>query len=503
MPIDSTHPDYDAHLHQWRRCRDCVDGSDAIKSRGEVYLPRLSDQNGDEYSAYTMRAYWFGAAARTVQGLAGTVMRKEPITEAPAVLDDVLADATQTGISFEAFCKTALEEVLKTGRYGVLVDMPDAQTIDQRPYWVGYEAEQIVNWQTEMQGGIPTLIMVVLLESVVEEDPDDPYKLTQLEQYRELWLEHSTAVSPARYHQQLWRKQKNVERGKEEWVRFGPEITPVFRMTPLDYVPFCFMNPTTITPAIAKPPILDLADANLSHYRNSADLEHGRHFCGLPTPWIAGFPVETKLKIGSSVAWVATDHQARVGMLEFTGQGLKALELALENKSKDMAVLGARLLEGLRPTVEAANTLLTRLSGEQSIMQSIANTLSVGFSKILELSALWLGVAPDAAKAAKAKLNTELIDTKISFTDLTELVKNWQAGAMSYETMYYNMERGGMTRPGIEFDEEQSQIEIEKPAIVPQNIDPLTGLPDPTMNPDGTPVTIPVKKPNPFMKPGA
>ena len=504
MPISSTHPDYDAHINQWQRCRDCVDGEDAVKARGTKYLPRLSDQDNDEYGAYLLRAYWFGAAARTVQGLAGTVMRKEPITEAPTVLDDVLADVTQTGISFEAFCKTALEEVLKTGRYGVLVDMPDAQTVDQRPYWVGYEAEQIINWQTEMIGGIPTLIMVVLCEAVVEEDPDDEYILNTIEQYRELYLEEATDVSPAIYRQQLWRKQKNITNGQKEWLPYGSEITPVFRQSPLTYLPFCFLNPSTITPSIAKPPILDLASANISHFRSSADLEHGRHFCGLPTPWVAGFPVVTKLKIGSSVAWVSDDPNAKVGMLEFTGQGLGALERAIDSKSKDMAILGARLLEGQKATVEAANTLITRLSGEQSIMQSVANTLSVGFSKLLEWSALWLGVGETEAKKATAKLNTELIDTKISFTDLTELVKNWQAGAMSYETMYYNMERGGMTRPGIEFDEEQAQIEIEKPAVIPQNIDPLTGLPDPTMNPDGTPMDgMPAKKPNPFGNAGA
>jgi hypothetical protein len=487
MPIDTRHPAYNEHVSRWQRCRDITEGADAVKARGVTYLPRLSEQTDEEYDAYKMRAYWFGGGARTIQGLTGAVMRKDPTTETPAILDEFLKNVTQTGLPFPAFVKTTLEEVLKTGRYGVLVEMPGEQTSTPTPYWCGYHAEQIVNWQTEYIQGIPQLIMVVLCEAVVEEDPTDPYVLKTIEQYRELWLEPLQGGT-YQYKQQLWRRMEGGEAKAQEWVRYGDEIIPMFRQSPLPYIPFCFMSPTTITPAIDKPPILDLADANLSHYRSSADLEHGRHFCGLPTPWVAGFPEKMKLPIGSSVAWVSSDPNANAGMLEFTGQGLGALESALKDKKQDMAILGARLLEPQQPSTEAADTLQTRLAGEQSVLQSVANTLSMGFSQLLNWTAYWLG-AGEASKKATAKINTDLLDIKMTFTELTELVKSWQSGALSYETMYYNMERGGITRPGIKWEKEKAQIEIEQPVTVPQNIDPLTGLPREDMNPDGTPKT--------------
>lgn len=491
MPIDTKHPAYCDYEEKWQRCRDAAEGSDAIKKRGEAYLPQLTEQTPDQYAAYKLRAYWFGATARTLQGLTGAVMRKDPTTEVPGVLEDFLKDVTQQGSPFPAFTKTALEEVLKTGRYGVLVDMPASKEIDKQPYWVAYHAEQIVNWQTDMRDGVPILTFVALCEYVIQEDAQDPYVMKTVEQYRELYLEPSTDERTGdksfRYEQQIWKKQKSNEGKTEEWVMDGPPIVPVFREQPLDFIPFCFFGPTTVTPAIEKPPMLDLVDANLSHYRSSADLEHGRHFCGLPTPWVAGFPAETKLAIGSSVAWVASDPNASAGMLEFTGQGLGALEKAIEDKKADMAVLGARLLEAQKPSVEAADTLQTRLAGEQSVLQSVANTLSVGFSKLLEWSAFWLG-AGEASKKATAKINTELIDTKMTFAELSELVKSWQSAAISYNTMYFNMERGGITRPGITAEKEQAQIEIEKPAIVPPNVDPATGMPMPEFDDQGNPL---------------
>lgn len=499
MPINTRHPAYGAYEKQWQRCRDAAEGSDAIKARGTEYLPKLTKQDTDKYDAYKMRAYWFNASARTLQGLTGAVMRKDPTTEVNPVLEDLLKDVTQQGCPFSAFVKTTLDEVLKTGRYGVLVDMPDQEMVNARPYWVPYQAEQIVNWQTEMHNGIPVLCFVVLCESVVEEDADDPYVLNTIEQYRELYLEkrkdEKTGADTYYYYQQLWRKKKDVESSKNEWQPYQKEIIPMFRQQPLNYIPFCFFGPTSVTQAIEKSPILDLVDANLSHYRSSADLEHGRHFCGLPTPWVAGFPDTTVLEIGSSVAWVSTDINAKAGMLEFTGQGLGALETAIKDKKEDMAVLGARLLESRNPSVEAAATLQTRLAGEQSVLQSVANTLSVGFSRLLEWSAFWLG-AGESAKKCTAKVNTELIDIKMSFTELTELVKAWQSAAISYDTMYFLMERGGITRPGIKADKEQAEIEVEKPVIVPGNIDPSTGLPMDNFNADGTPNNgIPAKKP--------
>jgi hypothetical protein len=67
MPITTTNSEYDKRVRQWQRCQDAIDGSDAIKARGEVYLPQLSGQTADEYRAYQQRALWYGASARTVE----------------------------------------------------------------------------------------------------------------------------------------------------------------------------------------------------------------------------------------------------------------------------------------------------------------------------------------------------------------------------------------------------------------------------------------------------
>ena len=52
MPVNSTHPDYDASAAEWLRARDVLAGEDAVKAAGERYLPRLDSQTDEEFAAY-------------------------------------------------------------------------------------------------------------------------------------------------------------------------------------------------------------------------------------------------------------------------------------------------------------------------------------------------------------------------------------------------------------------------------------------------------------------
>jgi hypothetical protein len=45
---------------------------------------------------------------------------------------------------------------------------------------------------------------------------------------------------------------------------------------------------------------------------------------------------------------------------------------------------------------------------------------------------------------------------------LRELVTVWQDGAIANATLYHSMERIGLTRPGIDFEQEQDEVEAER-----------------------------------------
>src|SRR3974377_141293 len=84
MPVNSTHPDYDAAATEWARARDVLAGEDAVKAGGEKYLPRLDSMTDEEVAAYVKRAPHFTTRARTSEAYLGLMFRRPPFVKLPA-----------------------------------------------------------------------------------------------------------------------------------------------------------------------------------------------------------------------------------------------------------------------------------------------------------------------------------------------------------------------------------------------------------------------------------
>ena len=480
MPIDSLHPEYEISIEKWTRIRHVIEGEDAVKGAGRTYLPDLTGQSAPEYDAYKTRSLFFGAAKRTVLGLVGAVMRKEPHLEVPPALDDIVSDIGVDGESVTQFAMKLLDEVLSTGRVGVYVDAPpkDEGAEDEiLPYLTIYYPENIINWKTVRLRGRNQLSMVVLKESIEAGDGDE-YRREEQTVYRVLKLvaveegegeDDEVHGSSHVFVVERWIKvEGRGVREEDQWVMLDSVIPKLQGGSPLDYIPFTIVGVTGTGPKVEKSQLLDLVNVNLSHYRTSADLEHGRHFTALPTAWVAGFQVEdnAELKIGSATAWVAADPSAKAGFLEFTGAGLGSLESAMETKEKMMAVLGARLLEPQRPGVEAAESLRLRQSGEGSVLMNAALSVSEGIEIVLDWVARWYGLLETEPVF---KLNTDFNVAGIDSAILTSLMQALQSGGISWDTWFYNLQRGELIPDGIDAEAERALIETSIPMATPDS----------------------------------
>jgi len=150
----------------------------------------------------------------------------------------------------------------------------------------------------------------------------------------------------------------------------------------LPLLPFVFHGPRHSRPSVDKLPLADIIAQNLDHYRLDADYKHGVHYTALPTAWVSGFDKTATLRIGSSTAWVSETEGARAGYLEFTGQGLSTFERAMDRDERLMAVLGSRLLEGQKRVGETAQAIELRQSGENSILGSVASSVSESLTQV-------------------------------------------------------------------------------------------------------------------------
>jgi hypothetical protein len=280
----------------------------------------------------------------------------------------------------------------------------------------------------------------------------------------------------------VWEKSAEKHR-QSDFVHITDEdAIPSIRGRPLDFIPFQFININNLLPDVDKPPLLDLCQVNISHFKNSADLEHGIHMTALPTPWIAGDLVggqeeRKELRIGSGTAW-HLEQGAQVGMLEFTGAGLEAIANRMKQKEDYMAFLGSRLLANQKAGVEAAYTVQMRHTGDNSVLASIADTMGQGLAKCLDWYLMWLG---QMESDVGVEINKDFIAQPMSSDELKSLVAAWQAGAFGDETLFFNLQKGEIIPEGKSYDDfsrEMEEAEAKRLAMFQEGMDgPQSNVP--------------------------
>ena len=484
MPANSTHPDYDASLPGWLRARDVIAGEDAVKAGDIKYLPRLDSQSVNEYLGYKSRACFFNATSRTADGFLGLLFRRDPEVKMPdrhagvgGALRVFTDDVDLMGTSLFTFCKGVVSEVLAVGRSGTLIDwQADGES---RAYVVRYAAEDILNWQTQRINGRNVVTMIALRELVERPDKNDPFFAKQTETIRvlkldllpdgetryvvEVWqvlADDHRAKTQSSWMGNFWSGQK-VGQSKSNWTLVESRV-PLRLGKPLPLIPFVFHGSRNALPDVDKMPLADIIYVNLDHYRLDADYKHGLHFTALPTAWVSGFDKTAELRIGSSTAWVTDQVGAVAGFLEFKGHGLSTFENAQNRDERLMAVLGSRMLEDTKRVGETAQAIELRQAGENSVLMTLAISLSDSISQVLRWVYWWNSTEQFPEDVSESlvllQINTDFTAKGLTSLELTAIVGAWQAGAISRETMFDLFRKGEVLPTGRTDIEEKHLI---------------------------------------------
>ena len=493
----ATHWSYMNNFTAWCRARDVLAGEDAIKQAGELYLPSLDNQTTDEYQAYKSRALFFNATVRTAEAYLGLIFRRAPFIKVPENPRDSLArkfssfrsDSDLQGTTFEAYAKQIVSEVIAVGRACTVIDY--AGPSELRPFIVRYPAERVLNWRTRRIGGRTVLTMVSLEENIsLSNHADALFEAKHQRQIRvlrlvdgqtllSLWTNPpNTLNSPipksgygcvVEIYRQTTETSSASSEKKAAWY-LAETLVPSNRGQALPAIPVIFHGPIHSLPDIQKLPLADIIAVNLDHYRLDADYKHGMHYTALPTAWVTGFDRSTELRIGSSTAWVSDTPGATAGFLEFKGEGLSTFERAMDRDERLMAVLGSRLLEGQKKVGEAAATIELRQSGENSILSSLASSVSQSLTQVLRWIYWWnsIDATPDDVGPDKVlvELNTDFSTKGMDPQELSAVVAAWQAGAISRETMTDLFRRGEVLPDGRTTEEELRAISASDPSTV-------------------------------------
>jgi len=445
--ISTTHQAYDASINQRERCRSAIAGQDVIKLGGQKYLPPVNveqDTDNSDYAIYLENAEWYNAVGLTYAAFLGMIFRKNPqvgdFTADSINEDSILNNVNLEGDDIFTFIRDMTIEELKVGRVGVLVDYPATDELGEltiseaarngvRPFAKIYNAEAIINWKYRTIRGVKKLISVVLRERIEKpstSEGDNLFSHDLENQYRALVIIDGV-YSQIIYNDAL----EEVDR-----------VNITFNGKPLTEIPFTVINPTSIGMEVEKPPLLDMTDTNISHYRASAALGANIHMFARITP-IFKVPAEhfdqflsQDMEFGSTKSIViptsseGADSDAYFLEPKSDFTPIVNQQIRLEER---MASQGARMLSTPKAGVESVDTVRLDMMGELSILSSIAKNLSEGITQI---------VSQLLGKETPVVLNSDFLTMPIDAGMITALLMSLQAGRLSEAQFIDSLVRG-------------------------------------------------------------
>lgn len=519
--VNFTRTEVTLMLPAWQLIIDAVAGELIVKRKGELYLPLpnpedRSDDNRKRYRNYLRRAVFYNATKRTLAGMVGLVFMRDPQAKVPSLLDNVVADATGSGLSLTQLAKRCVQFTASVGRCGLFADYPDTSekgmtTVAQlkagtvRPTMQVFPPHLIRNWRVITVGGIIKLSLVVIEETFVASD--DGFEAKEGSQYRVLRLIAPNALpvdniasglngtledasidptivltTPLVYQVEIWRRVI----GQTEHQLYQIYQPTDGKGKNLDYIPFVFIGSENNDADVDNPPMYDLATVNMAHYRNSADYEESVFLVGQPTPVLAGLTQDwvTNVLKGSVALGSRSAIPLPVGGSATLLQAMPntMVKEAMDSKERQMVALGAKLVEANQVQQTATEALIDNTS-ERSALSSCAHNVE----QAIQLALTWCAnyVSADTG-GIEYTLNTEFDMTKMTPQEITAIVQSWQANALATTEMRAAMRRGGYaTLTDDEFAvavDEQQQEALEQMTAVSAAMTPAEpggGKPDP------------------------
>lgn len=471
---------------RWKKARDVDEGEERLKSSdlggyyktgintlvdvantdksqcgmpmNQRYLPMinptdLSYQNIIRNYQYIIRAYFFGATARTKNGMVGIAFNKPPAVSLPSSMEVLLDDVDGAGTGLINQSQGVVEETLLIGRDGLLTDYParnEAVSVAEQEELAihatirSYRAEHIINWRI----GANRKPSLIVLQETTEVESD--YGTEQVDQWRELRMVEGV------YQVKLW--QQDSDAG----LILVDEFTPTKGDgSTWNEIPFSFVGAMDNNAEIDKAPLLDIVNANLAHYRNSADYQDAVFYTGQPQVWVTGADSswmkemqEAGIYFGSRAIGSAP-MGGSVTLLQ--AQANMAARESMQDIKEDMVSLGAMLLTP-GTVAKTAEQSSSETAASHSVLSLTAQNVSDAYYDCLVWAAEFMNA--DSSEIV-FEINTQFVGMFFDPQQADSIVRNWQAGAIPTSDKNRNLKQLGLIDPEKTDDEIETELEME------------------------------------------
>jgi len=449
-----TLPAVNAMREYWAVISPLMGGTMAMRAAGKCLLPQYPAEADDSYQERLRLSTLLPAYSETVGNMTSRVFA-EPLQIGDDVPDDIVEmtkDIDCAGNDLNSWAVGFFSEGMSHGLCHAFVDHQRADQVKTkaeekaagvRPYVVLVKPEQVLGWRSK--NGV--LTMIRFLEVVEEEDGE----------FGAICVEQIRVLEPG-----AWRIYRRKEKGGE----FVIHDDGVNSLTHIPWVTFYTGRTGFMT---AKPPMLELAHLNVKHWQSQSDQDNILHVIRVPILVRIGVqmsfndqgvPVSPEFKVGTG-SLTDLPKDGNLKYVEHTGQAVESGRTALQDLINEMRMAGAKLLTPDKSATKTATQAEEEAAQELSPLARVAHHFADCLAQLLQYMADYRSLGDGGTVEMRGNFDVDYIPE----VSLPTLVSMANAGMISKETLFTEMQRRGVISDEYDWEDELAKIEAQGPAL--------------------------------------
>ena len=434
---------------QWFPIDVCVGGTQALRLHADTYIPREPEEDEETWRRRIYHATLSPFTTRIAEQAAGLLLRKpiqlvskDEAGEVDPFWQDFAKNVDGYGTTIDDYARRLVISSLLYGHAATMVDYPSTEPapnlaaermLGLRPYFIHVDAKQILGWRKDGDSPIAPITMVRINEVVSE----------PLGQFGDELVRQVRVLEPGR-----WRVYR---RGNDDegWVIYQEGESS------LGMIPLAPVYSQKVSEFISKPPLLPIANLNISHAQRVADLCHSLHVAALPILMLKGFDESGPVGLSAnSLIMLPPEGDGRY--VEPASSAFDAQQSFISQLESQMSNLGISTLFAQKVAGETAESKRLSRTDSDSLIAIVSKNLQNSLQTAMDMAAAYIGI-----EAPEVMLDRDFDLQVLDSGQIQQYMQLWSNGAITHQTLLEMLKKGEVL-PEIDIEREIELTEQER-----------------------------------------
>jgi hypothetical protein len=463
---------YAASEAYWAQVSTILDGTEAMRTAGERYLPQHTNEKEQRYLERLESAVLYNATELTLESWVGRPF-SDPINVGEDVPDEVqayLEDVDLQGNAAGVFARNWFREGLAKGLAHVLVDFPamedeevsvrsraDDLRENRRPYWCFVQPENLIFASAVVENGREVLTHVRIKETEVSRVGF----CEEIEHRIRIWDRILPGEMPDRpelaglepgVYVSLWALRRAGKSRRAEW-----ELVENPRLVGIPEIPLVTFYAHREELMKGRSPLEGLVDLNIRHWQSLSDqiniLTAGR----FPLLALSGGSEEDSIiTIGPWKVLFTPDPKGKFYYVEHSGAAIGAGRDDLQDLEEKMAAYGADFLRKKPGSLTATARALDSAEATSPLQDAVI-IFNDALSRVMEYMAMWEG----RDELGTISVSSDFGPEEFVRGDVDAIKEARKLRDLSRRRFLEELKRRGALADEFDFDENDRELEDE------------------------------------------